>query len=113
MILNHKTTHHQEGPNSFYCAIGDPAIHICEECGKAYSHKHDLENHVAEVHEMINNYRCHICEYASFRQQTLRQHIKAVHEKIKNHKCKICEYAGATATRLKRHIKSVHMNIKA
>ena len=77
VILNHKTTHHQ-GPISSYCAIGNPAIHICEECGKTFGRKSHLKEHRESVHKGLK-WPCQYCDRVFSNRSNLNQHMKRIH----------------------------------
>ncbi|KAI8127113.1 Zinc finger protein 208 [Lucilia cuprina] len=120
-----------------YHQIGDLSFE-CDECGKKFSQKTILQQHVQRMHAS-RKYRCefcdklfatkseqnfhtrihtdekpHVCEFCgkSFRIKTqLGYHVNAVHTKIRAHKCTMCPKDFLTKRDLTDHIKA-HLNIR-
>ncbi|XP_037827362.1 zinc finger protein 888-like isoform X2 [Lucilia sericata] len=120
-----------------YHQIGDLSFK-CDECGKKFSQKTILQQHVQRMHAS-RKYRCefcdklfatkseqnfhtrihtdekpHVCEFCgkSFRIKTqLGYHVTAVHTKIRAHKCTMCPKDFLTKRDLTDHIKA-HLNIR-
>ena len=63
----------------------------CDTCGKCYSTKSILTQHIKSIHTKENEYKCDVCEKVFFRPCKFLQHVKAVHDKIKLFVCDECD----------------------
>ena len=81
----------------------------CEHCGKIFSDKHGLKQHIQGAHEGIK-YSCDQCEYQGNQQGNLRQHIQSKHEGLK-HTCQYCDQQFGTQGNLKIHMQGKHEGI--
>ena len=55
----------------------DHGMFVCKECGKAFSRKQVLENHI-EIH-MDNSYQCSICQKPFKTRNSLKSHLSQRH----------------------------------
>lgn len=78
----------------------------CDECGKLYSGKANVQMHKKKVHRgmhFINNLECHYCGCLKTNKSILRDHIYA-HMGIKPYHCSTCGMNFSLKKTLKRHI---------
>ena len=68
-------------------------INSVHEKEKPY-YSSDHQN-IEKFHEVINAFKCKICEYKTGRKSDLKRHIESVHEGIKNFNCNICDYKSS------------------
>ncbi|XP_018401745.1 PREDICTED: zinc finger protein OZF-like [Cyphomyrmex costatus] len=52
--------------------------HICDECGKGFKHKRNLQRHEL-IHKNEKPYQCKLCEDKFRRKETLNQHVLTKH----------------------------------
>jgi len=83
-----------------------------ENCDFKCSANVNLQTHIKQVHDKINDFECDKCEYKCSTNGNLQQHIKSVHDKIKDYECDKCEYNCSANGNLQKHIKQVHDKIK-
>ena len=90
----------------------DKNNHNCEMCGKSFTVKNSLLNHISAVHKGLKEHKCHLCNKAYGYKNILKAHIKNVHEQSdqpkKRYKCEKCDITLATLNSLKRHDRFVH-----
>nr|CDS24530.1 oocyte zinc finger protein XlCOF6 [Echinococcus granulosus] len=80
----------------------------CENCGKAFSSRGDLDRHISAVHEKKRPFTCEICG-ASFTQRcNLNAHISVVHERREPFTCQMCSKAFSSRAGLNAHISTLH-----
>ena len=48
----------------------------CDTCGKCYSTKSNLTQHIKSIHTKENEYKCDVCEKVYYRRSELLQHVK-------------------------------------
>ena len=65
----------------------------CENCGKPFSDKKKLKNHVSTVHNRKKAFKCEICDYTFPLKGSLKLHIASFYENKKPFKCDICDYS--------------------
>ena len=53
--------------------------HTCEECGKAYSDKRNLSDHIDIVHRHLKKFWCPVCGKQFGRRENLKVHMKNSH----------------------------------
>ena len=56
-------------------------FYTCEECGKAYSDKRNLSDHISIVHRQVKKFPCAICGKQFGRRCNLQDHVKRTHNK--------------------------------
>eukprot|EP00186_Timspurckia_oligopyrenoides_P005136 CAMPEP_0182444798 /NCGR_PEP_ID=MMETSP1172-20130603/3134_1 /TAXON_ID=708627 /ORGANISM="Timspurckia oligopyrenoides, Strain CCMP3278" /LENGTH=186 /DNA_ID=CAMNT_0024640437 /DNA_START=117 /DNA_END=677 /DNA_ORIENTATION=+ len=82
--------------------------HECVQCGKAFTRRSGLVQHVLAIHEKKRPFECKNCD-RSFAQKTgLQEHQKVVHDKIRSHLCGVCDQAFGKSSDVKRHVEKVH-----
>ena len=82
---------------------------ICEECGKAFSRRDQLEVHKASVHNLLQ--KCEKCPFKTVHKRNLRLHQANVHDMqmgMKKHLCDKCDFSAMDKTNMKIHRASVH-----
>ena len=82
----------------------------CCECGKRFSSKGGLKQHMKGVHSE-RRFQCNLCQQNFSQKPSLKIHIDSVHNNMK-HQCNICPQKFAYKNYLKLHIDSVHNKIK-
>ena len=82
----------------------------CSYCGKEFTSKIDLENHIGAEHKE-KKYECSKCEASYRNQQSLLLHIEQVHEG-KKHQCTICGEVFESMYRLESHFAVKHDRTK-
>ena len=89
----------------------------CSNCGKCFSTKRKLRNHVLILHENLKLFQCSVCDYQTGFKRNMRKHIDRIHggseiEIIylgdKNHKCYNCDFKSVIKKDLYKHICDVH-----
>ena len=81
----------------------------CETCGKIFSRKGELKQHVRFVHKKKKKFSCTYCHNRFLTNQDLTRHL-ATHSGVKNYKCTYCDYAGVRQQHLTLHINARHTN---
>ena len=107
-ILRHITNIH-EGQKPFQC----------NECGKYFAQKIQLECHVKTIHENNKEYVCETCGKSYAIKAQLNSHVKTVHQGYKKSKkplkkieCRYnCGYIAYPSS-ISLHIQKVHKGIK-
>ena len=82
--------------------------HICESCGKSFSHTRNLKRHIYTIHEGHKDYKCESCGKTFSHAHNLNKHIHIFHEGHKDHICESCGKSFSDAGYLKKHIKTIH-----
>jgi len=80
---------------------------ICKDCGKAYSTRGSLAQHVHHYHRHPNAYSCSVCHKKFNRKDFLAKHEKT-HTNDREFKCKLCEKTYKTNASLSAHINGSH-----
>eukprot|EP00092_Neocalanus_flemingeri_P030149 GFUD01032727.1.p1 GENE.GFUD01032727.1~~GFUD01032727.1.p1 ORF type:complete len:831 (+),score=176.79 GFUD01032727.1:54-2546(+) len=79
--------------------------HICNDCGKAFSTKKKMRNHIYNHHKMQPT----MCPICAKEVKYLNGHMKEVHtETHENHGCNDCEKVFTTKKKLRGHIDTIH-----
>lgn len=68
-----------------------------------------LDDHISNVHHLIRNFFCDMCDFASYKKGPIEEHIISNHLP-KNIKCSQCNFVTAHIRRLKLHIVNQHEN---
>ena len=84
----------------------------CNICGKLYSGKKTLAEHVNTVHLKLKPFQCHLCEKAFFREYKLQDHITFCHFGVRNHVCDKCGKSFGSKEDLRVHNNFVHEKLK-
>ncbi|XP_063544897.1 zinc finger protein 184-like [Cydia strobilella] len=66
----------------------------CPECGKVFSRKNYMNNHMKLFHSNQSRHHCQLCDKYFVNGWGLRSHHKFVHEKITLPKTKMCSVCG-------------------
>ena len=84
----------------------------CDKCDKYFSRKHCLKEHIRNVHEGHEDFKCP-CGKSFSQQGVLKRHIYTVHEGQKDFKCEFCKKSFSQKAGLKKHIHKVHEGEKS
>eukprot|EP01083_Nonionella_stella_P302198 1040936_1 len=76
----------------------------CDECGKAFTVKCNLINHIRSVHRKERSFKCRFCGNGFIRSDRLKEHER-IHTGEKPLKCEFCSARFATSSRLNKHKK--------
>ena len=90
----------------FHSIHGESMNAICQLCGKKFSSKHHLGEHVTAVHEKSKNFKCDKCDKAFSLKKGLDLHLK-YHEEFK-FECDMCNKKFPGKMQLNNHVKGVH-----
>lgn len=80
---------------------------ICKDCGKAYSTRGSLAQHVHHYHRHPNAYSCKVCHKKFNRKDFLAKHEKT-HTNDREFKCKLCDKTYKTNASLSAHMNGSH-----
>ncbi|CAH8528752.1 unnamed protein product [Dicrocoelium dendriticum] len=96
-------------------AVPDPEqrAHTCEYCWKSFSHRFNLQTHIATVHLKQRAYTCEYCEKSFSHKFNLQTHVKTVHLKQRAHTCEYCWKSFSHRFNLQTHIATVHLKQRA
>ena len=86
--------------------------HKCDLCGKTFSTNHGLKNHKMSIHDEIRKFPCDLCDKTYINDQKLREHKQNVHEGVRNHKCPECHKEFFKKINFDYHVKIVHRGIR-
>ncbi|KAI5122194.1 hypothetical protein M0805_002683 [Coniferiporia weirii] len=84
---------------------------VCDECGKSFSRKCDLNRHALTHNPNATRHHCAFpgCEYSTLQKSNVKTHYIARHLKQKQFQCNFgCDKAYADAAALIRHEKNIH-----
>jgi len=82
----------------------------CTECGKTFSKKNNLNDHVLAKHSNVEKYACSMCEKSFAYKQSFNRHMNIHKVAISVYTCSECGYSSQLKFMLTRHIQSVHLN---
>ena len=114
---------------------------ICEKCGKALTHKHELKlhmkshnnSHLHQCHHCGKSfplpiklsvhlrkahsedtwcYNCKFCDKKFDKTSSLKDHINSQHEKTIKHQCQLCEFWTYRLKGLQAHVRVVHKKVR-
>ncbi|KAL7011118.1 hypothetical protein ACKWTF_014096 [Chironomus riparius] len=77
----------------------------CEDCGKKFSNKSELQDHSLAIHVKVKNVECTICGKFFASKRYMLKHIRRTHADPKKFKCEICENTYKSIDALKQHLK--------
>ncbi|XP_053618705.1 zinc finger protein 345-like isoform X2 [Plodia interpunctella] len=76
-------------PRNKRCNVRDPAYFICDYCGKVYTSRPQLKNHIIWIHMNVRPYQCTYCEKRFYTAGRMAEHT-VVHTRERNFECDIC-----------------------
>lgn len=84
---------------------GSSQLLSCEECGKIYSRKDKLNDHVKRVHaeEKPASFSCDQCKKYFTRKDSLQRHIRDSHKREQNYECPECPQRFSRIEHMKSH----------
>lgn len=100
-LKSHILTMHQEKREKVF---------LCNECGKKFFKKSQLNIHDKAVHQKIKNHLCNLCGKSFFNVKDMEMHVKR-HEKVKDQVCNVCGNQFYCSLDLRRHLK-IHSDPK-
>lgn len=82
----------------------------CDHCGKRFSKKYLVRNHILGVHRYENvapSYACHIegCSKLFVNESRLKHHLKYTHSSIDQEICEICSKSFKTKAAIEEHMR--------
>ena len=80
----------------------------CEICDRDFSHKSDLDVHIASVHEGKKDKLCPTCGYTTACSNTLKRHIETLHEDTTVTICHLCGKTLKCEKTMRAHFARVH-----
>ncbi|XP_057315762.1 zinc finger protein 37-like isoform X1 [Hydractinia symbiolongicarpus] len=80
---------------------------LCKECGKAYSTKSSLAQHVHHYHKHPMAYTCEVCDKKFNRKDFLTKHQKT-HTEERSFQCTHCDKQFKTSASLSAHVNGTH-----
>ena len=84
-------------------------VFSCKLCNKIYTQFNNLKSHIASIHEETkSNCICNDCGKTFFKKSNLNQHINSVHKGIKKFLCKLCDVKFVQTLSLQNHISREH-----
>ena len=83
----------------------------CNQCGKAYTSKRSMEQHVDVVHLGKKSFVCNVCNQTFGRTTTLRVHMLS-HTKDLPFRCEYCSAGYKEKRNLKKHMMKSHPEIE-
>ena len=75
---------------------------------QSYSHKGDMNRHVASVHEGKRPLKCEFCDNTFSRQSNLIYHVSSVHEDKKLYNCEFCTQTFTLRCCMNEYVASIH-----
>ena len=80
----------------------------CKSCGKHFSTKQNLNNHVLAIHRNEKPFQCTLCDKKFTQNISLKTHIRSIHFNQKPFECSLCHKTFKQNIGLQIHIKGVH-----
>ena len=90
---------------------GKPRV-ACDECGRDFARKYELQAHIRSIHLGIKDARCPHCDYVASEKGRVAKHIQTVHMNIRGYKCPHCKYAAKNKSGLDNHVNAIHLKLK-
>ena len=82
----------------------------CDQCGKVYTRKHNLVQHVKVKHQNFT-YKCQECNLEYSSRSNLDVHVKAKHKNV-TYKCKDCDAEYKYRQEYTQHVRSKHLGVR-
>lgn len=76
--------------------------HLCSTCGKTFSDRSNLRNHVREKHDNIPRYTCQLCTASFMKKELYEAHVNR-HAGMRPHTCNLCQKTYLSKRDLSRH----------
>lgn len=99
-LKNHRAVHNEV----------QRVVQKCELCDRLFTNKKYLRNHVKSVHEMLNEFKCIVCDNIFSSVVACQTHMLN-HTNSKKFQCEKCPYSTNDGSGFRRHLK-VHDNTK-
>jgi len=103
----HKITNIINKPSKTETKKKDERVYTCEECGKGFPHRNNLNGHMLVHREEVHKPICDLCGHRSFSNHNLKNH-RLLHFPP-TLKCEECDELFHTTIYLNRHKKIVHI----
>ena len=97
-----------ENDKNLFLHIDDEKENVCFHCGRSFTRRDRMKQHIHTVHEGRKDFNCSKCNKSFSVAKTLKQHINTVHEGRKDFKCDKCNKSFTTSMNLKQHILTIH-----
>lgn len=95
--------------NRVHLKVGISKDFVCQECGKSYNKKDQLQEHITVIHNNIKPHVCTECGKSFGRKTRLREHMD-IHLGIARHKCPYCSRAFTNHGSMWSHKNKCTMN---
>ena len=79
-----------EDDKNLFLHIDDQTQNVCFHCGKSFTRKDRVKQHIHTVHEGRKDFICTKCNKSFTAAKTLKKHNHTVHEGQKDYKCDQC-----------------------
>ena len=97
-------------PNELSNAKVQPKDLKCEQCGKTFSNRSNLINHLRHMHMKSSaSFICQACDKYLTTKQNLIEHLRRVHLKQTGEQCEFCPKILSDKSNLATHIKRIHL----
>lgn len=83
----------------------------CHECGRMYSNRSNLTNHIRDVHLGIKKFSCPECNYQASQRVSLNRHVMTIHRQ-KTILCNICAKEFRWEADWRRHVMAKHTALR-
>lgn len=80
---------------------------MCHECGKVFSHRYRLKQHLSTTHNKSRDHPCPFCAKVFCLKHQLTKHL-LTHADVKPFKCKYCDYQNVRKYRVTKHCQKQH-----
>ncbi|XP_059615292.1 zinc finger protein 287-like [Phlebotomus argentipes] len=84
---------------------------LCSTCGKSYTSKANLMQHINIIHLKIKPYECLFCGKELATRYRLEQHLEVHSEKRTKIPCNTCDRSFTSVSNLRRHVNEVHKEL--
>ena len=80
---------------------------MCHQCGKVFSHRYKLKQHLTNIHNKTFRHSCPFCNKVFNLRHQLTKHL-VTHSDVKPFKCRYCDYKNARKYRVVKHVQKTH-----